>query len=185
MQPGEMKMIVAMTGSIGVLSLVPQLRIWQGAICTQMEVIMSNAAQQFVSASAVRAAAGCPVRGTAIALDAGDTQPAHVRLAEWCDAFVVAPATANSIAALANGHADNLITLCALGLEKPRVLIPNMNNQMWRAPSVQRNLITLANDGWSVLGVESADPPLVAKVPPSLAAEELAAFIATAVGLSR
>lgn len=162
----EMKMLVAMTGSIGVLSLAPQLRIWQGAICTQMQVILSDSAQQIVSASAVRAAAGCPVHGNNTILKDDQSRPLHMLLAEWCDAFVVAPATANTISSLANGRADTLITLCALGLNKPRVVIPNMSNQMWRAPSVQRNMAILFNDGWNVLGMEEGSPSTIESLSP-------------------
>lgn len=77
----------------------------------------------------------------------------HIELARWCELFLVAPATADLVARLALGLADDLASTLALALAPgvPRVLCPAMNPNMLSAPSVARNLASLTQDGWRVL----------------------------------
>ena len=76
----------------------------------------------------------------------------HIDLARWADALVFAPATADLIARLAQGMADDLLTTLALATEanKPRLLCPAMNPVMLDAPAVRRNLGRLSEDGWLI-----------------------------------
>ncbi len=76
----------------------------------------------------------------------------HIDLARWADALVVAPATADLIARLALGLADDLLTTVSLATEtdKPRLLCPAMNPVMLAAPAVQRHLGRLMEDGWQI-----------------------------------
>lgn len=76
----------------------------------------------------------------------------HIDLARWADALVVAPATADLIARLSHGMADDLLTTVALAIEghKPRLLCPAMNPVMLEAPAVRRNLGRLSEDGWQI-----------------------------------
>ena len=77
----------------------------------------------------------------------------HIDLAKWGDAIVVAPASADLVARLAHGMADDLLATVALALaaNKPRLIAPAMNPTMLLAPAVQRNLGRLREDGWRVL----------------------------------
>lgn len=75
----------------------------------------------------------------------------HITLAEWCDFAIVVPATANVIAKLAHGIADDMVTTSLLAITKPKFIVPAMNDKMWYAPVVQRNLKQLTVDGYHIL----------------------------------
>ncbi|MBE5774648.1 MAG: bifunctional phosphopantothenoylcysteine decarboxylase/phosphopantothenate--cysteine ligase CoaBC, partial [Clostridiales bacterium] len=79
----------------------------------------------------------------------------HISLAKWADAFVVAPATANIIAKLANGIGDDLLSTTALAMTAPLMIAPAMNANMWRHPATQANMRTLIERGAHVVGPES------------------------------
>ncbi len=77
----------------------------------------------------------------------------HVSLADWADVIVVAPATANIIAKIANGICDDLLsTLLCAGFKKPVLLAPAMNNNMWENPAVKRNVKTVRDMKFEVIG---------------------------------
>ncbi len=76
----------------------------------------------------------------------------HIALARWADAFVIAPATANCLAKLANGIADDLLTTTALAMTAPLLIAPAMNANMWRHPATQANLRTLLDRGVRAVG---------------------------------
>jgi len=79
----------------------------------------------------------------------------HINLVEWADIVVVTPATANIIGKIANGICDDLLStvLCACW-QKPRLLAPAMNENMWRNPAVQRNVETIKQMGFELIGPE-------------------------------
>ena len=79
----------------------------------------------------------------------------HIALAKWADAFVIAPATANCLAKLANGIADDLLSTTALAMTAPLLLAPAMNANMWRHPATQANLKTLLDRGAKTVGPAS------------------------------
>ncbi len=76
----------------------------------------------------------------------------HIALAKWADAFVIAPATANCLAKLANGIADDLLSTTALAMTAPLLIAPAMNANMWRHPATQANLRTLLERGARTVG---------------------------------
>ena len=76
----------------------------------------------------------------------------HIELARWADAVVIAPATANLLARLAGGHADDLLTTVCLATEAPLFIAPAMNTKMWEHAATQRNVARLREDGAAVLG---------------------------------
>ena len=80
-------------------------------------------------------------------------KPTHIELADWADYALVAPATAATIGKLANGIASGLLaeTMLALPSGTPKLLAPAMNGHMLSQPAVQRNLATLANDGYEII----------------------------------
>jgi len=78
----------------------------------------------------------------------------HIELGRWADVLVVAPATANTLAKIANGFADNLLTSTVLGCDKPLVLVPAMNVRMYENKITQENLDKLRNLGCVVVEPE-------------------------------
>ena len=86
----------------------------------------------------------------------------HIELARWAHAFVIAPATANCIAKLALGLADDLISTTALACEAPLVIAPAMNTSMWRHPAVETNAETLLSRGATmVMSITMTYPPMI------------------------
>lgn len=86
-----------------------------------------------------------------------DWRPRHIELATWCDLFVVAPCSANTLAKLAHGLADNLLTQAALACERPLVLAPAMNAAMWANAATQANAEALKARGARILDPEAGE----------------------------
>lgn len=127
-----------------------------------VRVIQTPAAQRFVGAASFAALTGAPVLHDEFARDPGrgafpgdpapDHDPlSHLELVRNADILVVAPATANTVAKLAAGLADNLLTSAALAATCPLLVAPAMNNHMWEHPATQANVATLRDRGAVVL----------------------------------
>lgn len=113
--------------------------------------VLTANAQRFVTPTALQAVAGVPPRTDL--WDAGaEAGMGHIELARWADAVLVAPATANLIARLAAGLADDLLTTLCLATQAPLYLAPAMNTKMWTHPATARNIARLRADGATVLG---------------------------------
>ena len=120
-----------------------------------VQVMMSEAAEQFITAVTMQALSGRPVLRSQWDAREPDNMP-HIRASREADAFVVAPASADLIAKLAAGRADELLSLSALArpIERcPLLVAPAMNREMWAHPATQRNLAQIAVDGARLLGV--------------------------------
>jgi phosphopantothenoylcysteine decarboxylase/phosphopantothenate--cysteine ligase len=115
---------------------------------------MTESATEFVGPVTFQALSGREVFTNMWDKQRGDTM-AHISLTRWADVFVVAPATANFLAKLANGIADDLLSTLAAARECPLLVAPAMNKQMWANPANQRNMIQLKADGVTVLGPAS------------------------------
>lgn len=117
----------------------------------EVRVVMTRAAQAFVGPLTLQALSGNPVRLDLLdpAAEAGMD---HIELARWADLVLVAPASADVLARLAAGLADDLLTTLALATQAPLVLAPAMNQQMWRHPATQANVRLLAERGARLLG---------------------------------
>src|SRR3954451_8142952 len=127
-----------------------------------VRVIQTEASQRFVGAASFAAITGAPVLTSEFERDElrgafpGDPPPAHaplshLALVETADVFVIAPASANTIAKLATGQADNLLTAAALACRRPLVIAPAMNAAMYDHPATAANLDTLRARGATVL----------------------------------
>lgn len=144
----------------------------------EVEVVMTAGAQHFVTATALQAVAHRPVHtdlwdpGVANAMG-------HLELAQWADTLLIAPATADIIARLARGRADNLLTTLALATEAPLALAPAMNHRMWRHPATVANVEALAARGARLIGPEEG-PLAEGESGPGRMAEPIA--IAEALG---
>ena len=118
---------------------------------SEVRVAMTRAATHFVSPLTFQALSGHPARIDPLdpAAEAGMD---HIELARWAERMVVAPATADLIARLAAGIADDLPTTLALATSASLYVAPAMNQAMWRHPATQDNVATLRRRGVSILG---------------------------------
>src|SRR6185295_3899248 len=116
-----------------------------------VRVVMTRAAQEFITAMSVGAIAG-EKPFTELFDHHSEFDVGHIRLARDNDLIVVAPATADIMAKMANGHADDLATAVLLATDKTILLAPAMNARMWSNKATQRNLKTLLADGVPTVG---------------------------------
>lgn len=117
----------------------------------QVQVAMTDNAQRFVGAQTFQALSGLPVR-TSLWDAQAEAAMGHLELARWADRVVVAPATANTLAKLAHGLADDLVSTLCLATEAPLLVAPAMNHRMWNHPATQANLATLRARGVRMVG---------------------------------
>lgn len=123
----------------------------------QVQVAMTSGAQQFVTPLSFQALSGHPTR-TTLWDSAAEQAMGHLELARWADRIVVAPATADLLARLAHGFADDLVTTLCLASTAPISVAPAMNHRMWGHPATQANLALLRERGVQVIGPD--DGPL-------------------------
>lgn len=115
-----------------------------------VRVMLTDHAQEFVTPLAFQAIGRNPVY-TSTFKEQNPEEIQHVALGDWADAIVVAPATANTIAKLANGIADDMVTSTLLATETPKFIAPAMNVHMYENRRTQQNLATLSSDGYYFL----------------------------------
>ena len=117
----------------------------------EVRVVMTRAAQAFVGPLTFQALSGNPVR-LDILDPTAEAGMDHIELARWADLILVAPASADVMARLAAGMADDLLTTLALATQAPLALAPAMNQQMWEHPATQANARLLVERGVRLLG---------------------------------
>jgi phosphopantothenoylcysteine decarboxylase/phosphopantothenate--cysteine ligase len=122
----------------------------------EVRVVMTAAAQAFVAPLTFQALSGQEVR-TELLEPGAEAGMGHIELARWADLILIAPATADLLARLAHGLADDLLTTLALASTAPLVVAPAMNQAMWLHPATQANLETLRGRGVRVLGPAQGD----------------------------
>ncbi|MET3613460.1 phosphopantothenoylcysteine decarboxylase/phosphopantothenate--cysteine ligase [Rhizobium aquaticum] len=118
--------------------------------------IMTAGAQEFVTPLAVGALSASHVY-TELFSREDEQDVGHIRLARDCDLIVIAPATADLMAKMANGLADDLASTVLLATDKPVLVAPAMNPKMWSAKATQRNVATLKADGIHFIGPERGE----------------------------
>nr|WP_298131835.1 bifunctional phosphopantothenoylcysteine decarboxylase/phosphopantothenate--cysteine ligase CoaBC [uncultured Pseudoxanthomonas sp.] len=117
----------------------------------EVQVAMTAGAQQFVTPLSFQALSGQPTR-TTLWDSAAEQAMGHIELARWADRVIVAPATADLIARLAHGLADDLVTTLCLATTAPITVAPAMNHRMWQHPATQANVATLRGRDVQVVG---------------------------------
>ncbi len=141
-----MKIVFGISGGIAAYKVVSVVRrlVQRGH---EVEVVMTSAAARLVSPFLLQTL----TKRQVWVEDFDQRRPlAHIELGDWCDVMVLAPATANTIAKLAHGLADNLLTASFLACDKRRVVFPAMNVKMYENPLTQRNLQILRDAGYEV-----------------------------------
>ncbi|RUR46694.1 bifunctional phosphopantothenoylcysteine decarboxylase/phosphopantothenate--cysteine ligase CoaBC [Vreelandella populi] len=131
------------------------VRLLKQAGC-EVRVVMTDGAQAFITPLTLQALSGEPVHTSLLDPEA-EAGMGHIELARWADLVLIAPATADLIARLVHGMADDLLTTLCLASEAPRLIAPAMNQAMWRHPATQRNVAQLAQDGWQLIGPAAGD----------------------------
>src|SRR3989441_5268124 len=116
-----------------------------------VDVVMTAAATQFIAPMTLQALSGNPVL-TDLRHSGAANAMGHIDLSRHADAIVVAPASADFIAKLAQGHADDLLSTLCLARDCPLLVAPAMNRQMWTHVATQRNVARLLADGVAILG---------------------------------
>jgi phosphopantothenoylcysteine decarboxylase/phosphopantothenate--cysteine ligase len=132
------RIVLGITGGIAAYKaaeLVRRLRDRGAAV----RVVMTKAAQEFITPLTLQALSGNPVHTTLLD-PAAEAAMGHIELARWADLILVAPASADFIARLAHGHADDLLTTLCLATPAPIALAPAMNQGMWRDAGTQANV---------------------------------------------
>lgn len=119
----------------------------------KVSVIMTESAHQFIGATTFEALTGRPVHSHAFQAHE-HFQGEHIGLARRAELVVIAPATAQTIARLAHGMADDLLSTTILVSTAPAIIAPAMNCDMWAKPAVQRNVARLKEDGYHIVGPE-------------------------------
>ncbi len=144
---------LGVTGCIGAYKAILVLRGLQQLGAT-VEVVMTEAATRFIQPLTFQALSGKPVYTSHWGRD-DDTDIAHIALAQRTDALVIAPATANGLAKLAHGIADDFLSTVYLAATCPTFVAPAMNVEMWRHPATQENLARLRARGVQIIEPEA------------------------------
>jgi len=146
--------VLGVTGGVAAYKSAELTRLLVKAGVT-VDVAMTRAAEQFVGATTFQALSGRPVWDAL--WDRQERGMAHIDLTRSADALLIAPATADFIAKLAHGFADDLLSTLCLARDCPLLVAPAMNKQMWDKPATQRNVAQLRADGVVVLGPASGE----------------------------
>ena len=149
------KIVLGITGGVAAYKAAELVR-RLGEHGITVHVVMTQAACGFITPSTLQALSGNPVY-----TDMWDTRihnsMAHIELSRDKAAIVIAPATADFMAKLVHGHADDLLSTLCLARDCPLLVAPAMNRQMWDHPATQRNVTQLEKDGVTLLGPASGD----------------------------
>jgi phosphopantothenoylcysteine decarboxylase/phosphopantothenate--cysteine ligase len=150
------RILLGITGGIAAYKAaeLTRLLIKDGA---EVRVVMTDAATKFVTATTFQALSGHPVATDQWDSKAVDDGMPHIELSRDQDCIVVAPASADFMAKLAHGQADDLLSTLCLARECPLFIAPAMNRQMWDNPATQRNVNHVKDDGITVMGPGSGE----------------------------
>lgn len=142
--------LLGVTGGVAAYKAAELCRLL-GKAGASVQVVMTDAACRFVTPLTFQGLSGKPVLTSLWADETGDGMP-HIHASRAVDMILVAPATADFLARLAQGRADDLLSTLCLARSAPLLVAPAMNQAMWAAAPTQRNLATLQADGVRVLG---------------------------------
>ncbi|MFB9141401.1 bifunctional phosphopantothenoylcysteine decarboxylase/phosphopantothenate--cysteine ligase CoaBC [Vibrio artabrorum] len=144
------KILLGISGGIAAYKCAELTRrlIERGA---QVQVVMTNAAKEFITPLTMQAVSGRPVSDSLLD-PAAEASMGHIELAKWADLVLLAPATADLIARMTAGMGNDLLTTLVLATDAPVAVSPAMNQQMYRHPATQENIATLKRRGCEIWG---------------------------------
>jgi len=149
------RIVIGVSGGIAAYKTAELIRRLKEA-GAEVRVVMTENGKRFVGPLTFQAVSGQPVHHQWLDAES-ESGMGHIDLARWADLVVIAPATANVIAKLAHGLADDLLTTLCITTEAPLAVAPAMNQQMWAAPATQANARTLEDRGVTLLGPAEGD----------------------------
>lgn len=147
------KILLGISGSIAAYKSAHLVRLLIKA-GAEVRVLMTSNAEQFIAPLTLSTLSKHPVLSNVVGSDGWNN---HVELGLWADALLVAPATANTLAKMANGICDNMISACYLSARCPVFFAPAMDLDMWAHPSTQANVRKLASYGDQLIDVEDGE----------------------------
>ena len=147
--------LLGVTGSIAAYKAAEITRLLKKADLNVV-VIMTDSAQEFIAPLTFQTLSQNSVV-TNMFEERPDWHPVHISLADSADTLLIAPASANIIAKLANGIADDILSCTALSLDCPIIIAPAMNDKMWLNPATQQNVETLKQRGVKFINIEDGE----------------------------
>ncbi len=147
--------LVAICGGIAAYKTAELVRLLVKNGCL-VRVIMTVAATKFVGALTFQALSGTPVQTEILDVEAENAM-GHIELARWAEQVIIAPATANILAKLAHGLADDLLSTVILATQAPVFIAPAMNSVMWHQPVTQDNVGKLQAYGFKIIAPEAGE----------------------------
>ena len=149
------RILLGITGSIAAYKSAELIRRLREA-GAEVQVIMTRSAEAFITPLTLQALSGHPVRQELMDTEA-EAGMGHIELARWADVILIAPASADFMARLAAGRADDLLTAVCLAGDVPLALAPAMNNRMWRDRATMDNAKRLSGRGILLFGPDSGE----------------------------
>lgn len=151
----QKRIVVGVTGGIAAYKTADLVRRLKEA-GAEVRVVMTENSKRFVGPLTFQAVSGQPVHHQWLDAES-ESGMGHIDLARWAELVVIAPATANVMARLAHGIADDLLSTVCITTEAPLAVAPAMNQQMWAAPATQANARILEDRGVAILGPGAGD----------------------------
>ena len=149
------RILLGVTGSVAAYKAAEITRLFKKS-GLDVVVIMTKSAQEFVAPLTFQTLSQNNVI-TEMFEKRPDWYPIHISLANGANALLIAPATANIIAKIANGIADDILSCTALSVDCPIIMAPAMNDKMWMNPATQRNVELLKKQGVKFLSVDEGE----------------------------
>lgn len=149
------RILLGVCGGIAAYKSAELVRLLRKRGC-DVRVVMTQAARQFITPMTLQALSGHTVHDELFDLSQEQTM-SHIHLARWAEQLLIAPCTADTMASLAHGLADDLLSTLALAAECPIAVAPAMNQAMWHKPVTQRNLAMLREWGIKIIGPEAGE----------------------------
>ena len=149
------RILLGVTGSIAAYKAADLIRRLRD-VGAEVRVVMTDGAKAFVTPLTFQALSGLPVHENLLDTEA-EAAMGHIELARWADVILIAPASANSLAGLAQGRADELLHAVCLASEVPLAIAPAMNKHMWADQATQANVKLLAQRGVLFIGPDSGE----------------------------
>ncbi|HXH03879.1 MAG TPA: bifunctional phosphopantothenoylcysteine decarboxylase/phosphopantothenate--cysteine ligase CoaBC [Candidatus Competibacteraceae bacterium] len=153
MQLAGKRILLGLTGGIAAYKSADLAR-RLAEVGAEVQVVMTAAAQTFITPLTLQAVSGRPVR-TELLDPAAEAGMGHIELARWADLILIAPASADFLARLTHGFADDLLATLCLATDRPIAVAPAMNRLMWANPATQANLAILHGRGVAIWGPAS------------------------------
>jgi len=144
------QIVLGVTGSIAAYKSADLVRRLREA-GADVRVVMTENAKRFITPLTMQAVSGYPIHEELFDLQA-EAAMGHIELARWADLILIAPASADVMARLAHGHADDLLTTICLATDAPIAIAPAMNQRMWRATLTQQNQQALSEKNIHIFG---------------------------------